>query len=194
MALRMQGTARISVRLGAGAVNVGFAIVFSAAVLAGAPARAEGISWQEAVARLVYERSQAESCVRLLKQFGDKVTVDRESIAYNQAKTEYDAVISGLIVVLAQRQEPDSLASLQERLQRGFDRREAFCNSMQPLVPASNGKRGLVDEIVSGTIGPVVDAVKEIYLDHRKEDALLRGTIQTQLEDSRWPDFASVSP
>jgi hypothetical protein len=33
---------------------------------------AEGVSWQEAVARLTYERSQVKTCVAMLKKYGSK--------------------------------------------------------------------------------------------------------------------------
>jgi hypothetical protein len=33
------------------------------------------IGWQEAVARLAGERTKAETCARLLKQYGDKAAV-----------------------------------------------------------------------------------------------------------------------
>ena len=33
---------------------------------------AEEIGWQEAVARLAYERTKAETCVKELKKYGDK--------------------------------------------------------------------------------------------------------------------------
>jgi hypothetical protein len=70
--------------------------------------------------------------VRLLKKYGDAAVVDRGSLTYGEAKAEYDGIVAGLIVALAQKQQPASLADLQARLQRGFDKREAFCRSVQP--------------------------------------------------------------
>ena len=49
-------------------------------------------------------------------------------------------------------------------------------------------------DIVGGVVGPVVDALKAIWLRTRDDNALMRKTIETRLEDTKWPSFASVSP
>src|SRR5262245_9702801 len=97
------------------------------------------IGWQEAVARLAYERTKAETCVRLLKANGDHAAIQRGEMAYAGAKAEYDAIIGGLVVALARKGEPTSLPDLEARMQRGFEAREAFCKSVEPLVPPSKG-------------------------------------------------------
>jgi hypothetical protein len=152
------------------------------------------ITWQDAVANLAYERAQAERCVRLLKKFGDKATIDRNSVKYDEAKSEYDGIIAGLVAALAQRDQPGSLNDLRDRTQRGFEKREAFCKSVQPLVPSISGQKGVIDEIVAGALGPVIDAVKVIWVKRMDENALTRATIQTQLEATKWLPFGSVAP
>jgi hypothetical protein len=77
---------------------------------------AEEIGWQEAVARLAYERTKAETCVKELKKYGNRAAVRRGEDAYNNAKAEYDATISGLTVALARKGEPASLPDLEARL------------------------------------------------------------------------------
>lgn len=66
-----------------------------AVVLSATAASAAEINWQEAVARLARERTLAESCVKLLKKYGDTAAVDRGSLAYADAKAEYDYLIAG---------------------------------------------------------------------------------------------------
>ncbi len=168
--------------------------LLAAIAMVGTAVHAAEINWQEAVANLAYERSQAEMCVRLLKKFGDKATIERDSVKYDAAKAEYDGIIGGLITGVAQRDQPESLSDLQERMQRGFEKREAFCKSVQPLVSASNGQKGVIDEIVAGALGPVIDAVKAIWLKRMDENALTRATIQTQLEVTKWLPFDLVAP
>ena len=87
----------------------------------------QGIGWQEAVARLAYERTKAGTCVIELKKYGNKAAIKRGEDAYNNAKSEYDGIISGLTVALAKKDEPASLPDLEARMNRGFDAREAFC-------------------------------------------------------------------
>jgi hypothetical protein len=104
-------------------------------------AAADDIGWQEAVARLAQERTLAESCAGLLKKYGDAGAVDRGKLAYAGAKAEYDGIVAGLDVALASNDRPASLPDLEARLQRGFDKRQAFCNSVQKLLPPPNTLR-----------------------------------------------------
>jgi hypothetical protein len=65
------------------------------------------------------------------------------------------------------------------------------------LLPSSSAtNKGILDDIVKGTIQPVIDALSKgvaaIYDNHRKDDALTRETIKTQLEATKWPNFAEV--
>jgi hypothetical protein len=167
---------------------------FLGVVVVGTALHAQDINWQEAVARLARERAQVEICASVLKKHGNPSAIERGSVSYGEAKAEYDGIIAGLIVALARKEQPASLSDLQVRLQRGFDKREAFCQSAQSLIPQENGEKGIVDEIVKGAIGPIIQAVQTIYSKSKDEDTLTRKTIQTQLEATSWPAFASVSP
>jgi hypothetical protein len=159
----------------------------------GAPTPTD-IGWQEAIARLARERSLAVTCVGLLRKYGNPGAIDRGTLVYADAKAEFDGIIAGLSVALASRDQPSSLPDLEARLKRGFDKREAFANSVQQLLPSpAHGERGLIGEIVSGAIGPLIEAVKTIWLRSRDDDALMRKTIGTQLEATIWPPFESVS-
>jgi hypothetical protein len=79
-------------------------------------------------------------------------------------------------------------------MQRGFEAREAFCKSVQALVPSSAGQKSVIADIVTGAVGPVIDAIKAIWMRGKDDDALMRRTIQTQLEAALWPSFGSISP
>jgi hypothetical protein len=162
--------------------------------MAETPLHVREINWQEAVARLARERTLAETCVVLLKKHGDQATLARSSITYGEAKAEYDGLIAGLAVALARKAQPESLPDLQARLQRGFDKREAFCASVVPLVPQSSGEKGPIAEVVTGIAKPVIDAVVAIWSKVRDDDALMRKTIQTQLEATAWSSFEMVPP
>ena len=155
------------------------------------PLQAQEINWQEAVACLARERTLAETCAAMLKKYGDTAAVDRGLLAYGEAKAEYDGVIAGLVVALARKGQPESLADLEGRLQRGFDKREAFCRSVLPLVPPTPGEKGTITE---GIAKPVIDAVVAIWARVRDDNALMRKTIQTQLEATSWPPFDKVPP
>jgi len=153
------------------------------------------LNWQEAVARLARERTAAETCVALLKKRGDAAAIDRGALAYGEAKAEYDGIIAGLIVALAQKAAPASLPDIEARLRRGIEKREAFCLSVQALVPAQHeGEKGWIEDVVKSAVGPLVDAIKAIWLRGRDDDAQVRKTIETQLEATAWPEFAAIKP
>jgi hypothetical protein len=171
-----------------------WSLVTALAIWIVSPVFAADIGWQEAVARLAYERTRAETCVKALKAYGDPAAIKRGAIAYDEARAEYDAIIRGLTVALARKGEPTSLPDLQARTQRGFEAREVFCKSVQPLVPPNAGQKGPFTDIVGGVIGPVVDAVKVVWMRSKDDDALMRKTIENQLEATSWPPFSSISP
>src|SRR5216684_4575322 len=77
------------------------------------------ISWPEAVAQLAGERAKAETCVALMKKYGDDAQIARAQLTYTTAKADSDAVIAGLITALSAGQAPVSLASLQTKLSSG---------------------------------------------------------------------------
>ena len=169
-------------------------LLLLAVSVAGTGVYAQEINWQEAVARLARERTLADTCVALLKRYGDKAAQDRGSVIYGDAKSEYDAVVAGLVVALARKAQPESLPDLQLRLQRGFDKREAFCRSVEPLLPKTQGEKSPIADIVGGAVKPVIDAIVAIWSRTRDDDALMRKTIQTQLEATSWPAFDKVAP
>jgi hypothetical protein len=156
-------------------------------------AHAEDIGWQEAVTRLKYERTRAETCVRFLKTYGDEGALSRGDLTYGEAKAEVDAVIAGLIVALAMEEAPASLPDLETRLERGVKGRESLCEQVKPLVPDATGEKNVIVDLVAGALEPLITAVKEIYLEAEEADRLTRATIQNQLEATKWPAFAEIS-
>ena len=156
--------------------------------------RAEDISWQDAVARLAGERTRAETCVRLLKRHAgdDAAAVSQGEAAYSEAKAEVDAVIAGLVVALAQDDPPESLSDLKARLTRGVEAREAFCTGVMALVPGNGGTKNVIVELFGAVLGPLIEAVVELWKYEGDKDELRRITIQTQLEATRWSGFADI--
>ena len=157
---------------------------------------AAGTGWPEAVAQLTSERSKAETCVALLKRYGNKAQSSQGELDYASAKAEIDAVIGGLIIVLAEDGKPESLATLQARTRRGSEGLVQFCGTVSKLLPATAGHRGVIEDIAKSAIEPLIKALSEgiaaLYNDHRKDDELMRLTIRTQLEAAKWPDFSQV--
>jgi len=136
--------------------------------------------------------------VQVLKRYAgnDAAALSRGQLAYAEAKAEVDAVIAGLIVVLAQGGSPPDLADLETRLTRGVQvqAREAFCTWAIALIPPDPGTRTLFGELVGAFLKPLLEAARALYTFEKEQDRLLRQTIQTQLEATKWSAFADITP
>jgi hypothetical protein len=154
------------------------------------------ITWPEAVAQLAGERAKAETCVALMKKYGDEAQIARAQLTYTTAKADSDAVIAGLITVLSAGQAPASLSSLQTKLSNGISGLVEFCATVGNLLPNTAGQKNVVVDIAKVAVEPLLkmlsDGVSALYNNHRTDDALTRRTIQTQLEAARWPGFSEV--
>jgi hypothetical protein len=65
---------------------------------------------------------------------------------------------------------------------------------MEPLLPKAHGQKGPIVDIVEGAVKPVIDALVAIWSRTRDDSAVMRGTIQTQLEATSWADFEKGAP
>jgi hypothetical protein len=172
---------------------------FAAAIfVAGLPAagHASEIGWPEAISRLAGERSKAETCGGVLKSYGNPQQLAQGQLAYGLAKADYDAVIAGLVTALTEGAAPKNLSSLNAALGDGTSKLAKFCESAGNLLTSEAGQKGLLVDIVKGAIEPAVQALSEavaaIYNNHRKDNALTRETIKTQLEAAKWPNFVEL--
>ena len=154
------------------------------------------ISWPEAAARLAGERAKAETCVALMKKYGDDAQVARAQLTYTDAKADFDGVIAGLITALSTGRAPESVESLQGKLGNGVSKLVDLCKMASDLVPNTSGQKTILLNIAVIAVAPLLkmlsDAVSTLYSNYRTDDALTRKTIQTQLEAARWPAFSEV--
>jgi hypothetical protein len=158
--------------------------------------RAADIGWPEAVGRLAGERSNAERCAASLKKYGDKQQIFHGQLAYGEAKANFDGVIAGSITALTVGGNPKSLPSLETDLEHGATSLKIFCETVSGLLPESSGRKDWLPDFAKGALQPVIDALSEgvaaLYNNHRNDQALTRETIKTQLEATKWPNFAEV--
>lgn len=152
------------------------------------------IGWQEAVTRLTAERIRAETGIALLKKYGDGVAIDRGALVYGDAKAEFDAIIAGLLVALARREEPTSLPTLEVRLQRAVASHEVFAALVRSVVPNPSGERDLITVVSGGALTLLGAAIGALWRHACEADRLTAETIKTQLEAARWPAFTAIPP
>jgi hypothetical protein len=162
------------------------------------------LGWPEAVARLAGERTRAVTLAGLLKKHGNEAQRDRGALLYTEAKAEIDAVVAGLLVALDQRGGLAALADLEARLRRAVERVKALADHVEPLLPDRVGQKAGIGDILAKTVeallAPLVEAVRALWQARREDKALERedevlklATIRTQLEGTRWPDFAAIT-
>jgi hypothetical protein len=162
-------------------------------------AQPAAVSWPDAVAQIAGERANAETCVALMKKYGDDAQKARGEITYTSSKADFDAVIAGLITALSAGQTPGSLSSLQDKLRSGVSGLTEFCGAVSNLLPKTAGQteKGVMVDIVKmipleQLLKMLSEGVSALYTNHRSDAELTRRTIQTQLEAARWPAFSEV--
>src|SRR5262249_15419994 len=119
------------------------------------------ISWPEAVAQVPGQRATAETCVSLVKKYGNDGQTARGQLTYTSAKADADAVIAGLITALSVGQAPVPLASLQTKLNSGISGLVEFCGTVSNLVPNTAGQKNVVIGIAKVAVEPLLKMLSE---------------------------------
>lgn len=157
---------------------------------------ASDIGWQEAVARLTAEKGRAEAAARVVRQFADPADRATAELTYADGKAEVDAVIAALHVALAQREPPESLDRLQERIAHAVAARETLGDLARAHIAAAKGAKALdlaaILDVAVGLLPGLQAAVAALWKRRAERDALTRKTIETRLEAAHWADFARL--
>jgi hypothetical protein len=160
----------------------------------GAKAQTQVITWQKLIAELATERTKVETCVGLLKKYGNAVEIDQGALQYSQGKAAIDGLIAGLSVTLAQRSGLASLPDLQERLQLGVTVRSTLCNKAHALLPPEKvDLKALIGGFLGGVGQGLPDLLGKVFQDQSKTAGMIE-TIQQELKATAWPEFVSVPP
>jgi hypothetical protein len=159
------------------------------------------MTWSETIATLTAARTLAESCVALLKRYGNEAQRANGQLTYAKAKSDADAAIAGLITALGTGDEPGNLPFLQTRLTSSATNLAEFAEWVNNIVSAlmPSGQRDVLSALaknigIEALVKAISDGLAALYQNHRSDDALKRKMIQTQLEGAIWPDFAKVAP
>jgi hypothetical protein len=158
------------------------------------------MGWPEVISILTTQRSQAETCVGLLKSRADPATLEKTKTTYSTAKADMDGVIGGLEEVLGEGRKPDKLPNVRPALETSSTRLKQICEAA--AATATPNTRGLWDEIAKGVaegaVEPIVnkisDGIGAIWSHYVVEpDKLTLETRKTKLNAARWPEFANIS-
>jgi hypothetical protein len=176
------------------ALGVPFVLVVAAPAAAGATS---DIGWPQTIELLTQERTQAETCVELLKSGGDKAAILNGRITYDAARAQTDGVIAGLTTTLVEGGRPESLPMVQADLDKAGSGLQQICDAAVKSASAVDGTKGVVLDVAKAATEPLVNAISSavgaLWTRHVEKDALELETIKTQLEAAKWPAFGDIA-
>jgi hypothetical protein len=176
------------------ALGAPFLLVVAAATGASA---ATDIGWPQTIELLTQERTQAETCVELLKSGADKGAILNGRITYDAASAQTDGVIAGLTTTLVEGGKPESLPMVQADLEKAGSGLREICDAAVKTASASGQTKGVVEDVAKAAIEPMVNAISSavgaLWTRHVEKDALEVETIKTQMEAAKWPDFGDIA-
>jgi hypothetical protein len=174
--------------------RIGFIILASIVVSSFCAAQA-ALGWPEVIALLTKAKTQATTCVQVLKSNGDKGSIARAQLTYGMAEGEMDGVIAGLTTALVQGGEPSSLPTAQASLETAGKGLKEICDAAVKTVTPNT--KGLWDEIAKASIEPLIKAISNgvgaLWTRHVERDTLEREREKSALEAAKWPAFADIA-
>ena len=153
------------------------------------------LGWPEVIALLTKARTQATTCVQVLKSNGDKAALARAQLTYGMAEGEMDGVIAGLTTALVQGGNPSSLPTARTSLETAGKGLKEICDAAVKTITPNT--KGVWEEIAKGAVEPLFKAISDgvgaLWTRHVEKDKLELETKKTQLEAAKWPKFSDIA-
>jgi hypothetical protein len=151
--------------------------------------------WPEVIALLAKAKTQATTCVQVLKANGDKTALASAQLTYGMAEGEMDGIIAGLTTSLVQGGSPDSLPTARTNLANAGKGLKEICDDAVKTVTPNT--KGLWEEIAKGAVEPLFKAISDgvgaLWTRHVEKDTLELETKKSQLEAAKWPSFSDIT-
>jgi hypothetical protein len=153
------------------------------------------VGWPEVIALLAKAKTQATTCVQVLKGAGDKAALARAQLTYGMAEAEMDGVIAGLTTALVEGGNPDSLPTVRSSLETAGNGLKEICDAAVETVQPN--AKGVWEEIARGAVEPLINAISDgvgaLWTRHVGKDNLELETKKSQLEAAKWPKFSDIA-
>jgi hypothetical protein len=153
------------------------------------------LGWPEVIGLLAKAKTQATTCVQVLKKSGDKPALSRAELTYGMAEGEIDDVIAGLTTALVQRGDPSSLPTARTSLETAGKGLKEICDAAVKTITPNT--KGVWEEIAKGAVEPMIKAISDgvgrLWTRHVEKDKLEIETKKTQLEAAKWPRFGDIA-
>jgi hypothetical protein len=172
-----------------------FLVLLASIVAVSLCAAQAALGWPEVIALLTKARTQATTCVQVLKSNGDKSSVGKAQLTYGMAEGEMDGIIAGLTTALVQGGDPSSLPTARTSLENAGQGLKQICDAAVKTVTPNT--KGVWEEIAKGAVEPlfktISDGVGALWMRHVEKDKLEVETKKTQLEAAKWPRFSDIA-
>lgn len=153
------------------------------------------LGWPEVIALLAKARTQATTCVEVLKSSGDKAPLASARLTYGMAEGEMDGVIAGLTTTLVEGGDPDRLPTVRTSLETAGKGLKTICDAA--VKTTSPNTKGVWEEIAKGAVDPLIKAISDgvgaVWTRHVEKDQLELATKKAQLEAAKWPKFGDIA-
>jgi hypothetical protein len=151
--------------------------------------------WPEVIALLTKARTQATTCVEVLKSSGHEAALASAKLTYGMAEGEMDGIIAGLTTALVEGGSPDRLPTVRASLETAGKGLKEICDAAAKTITPNT--KGVWEEIAKGPVEPLVKAISDgvgaLWMRHVEKAKLELETTKVQLEAAKWPKFGDIA-
>lgn len=153
------------------------------------------LGWPEVIALLAKARTQATTCVEVLKSSGDTAALASARLTYGMAEGEMDGVIAGLMTALVEGGNPDRLPTVRTSIEASGTGLKEICDAAIKTIKPNT--KGVWEEVAKGAVEPLFKAISDgvggLWTRHVENDNLELETKKSQLEAAKWPKFGDIA-
>lgn len=152
------------------------------------------LGWPEVIGRLTQERSQAETCVGMIKSTKKADAIAAAKATYETAKPRIDGAIAGLSAALVEGGKPEAFPTVRDDLESSGQSLKKICDAAVKTVPPNTKgvEEAVASAVVEEAIKPIIAWLGEKWARLMEPDPLERETKKSQLEAATWPAFADI--
>jgi hypothetical protein len=153
------------------------------------------LGWPEIIALLTKARTQATTCIEVLKSSEDKAALASARLTYGMAEGEMDGVIAGLTTALVEGGDPDRLPTVRTSLETSGKGLKEICDAAVKTITPNT--KGVWEEVAKGAVEPLFKTISAgvgaLWTRHVEKDKLELETTKSQLEAAKWPKFGDIA-
>jgi hypothetical protein len=175
-----------------------FWIAFASIVPATLCAAQTPLGWPEVIGRLTQERTQAETCVGMIKSSKKADAIAAVKATYETTKPRIDGAIAGLVAALVEGGKPEAFPTVRDDLEISDKSLKEICDAALAIPKTSSHQKGGLGEAIATAaveeaVKPIVDWLGEKWARLTEPDELERETKKSALEAAKWPKFGDIA-